>query len=429
MTGKSPGAHKLIIVAQADMKPSDSITATKKPMRRSRTPAESAPGFIRRLRDPRSAVLVLMTAVLLIGGGRRLLRARAARQAVALLDDPSVSPEAIRAVAQFGRAGLFELFRLFGSASDPAQRTAAGAAIARLWAEDQLVAEEEQAFTRRAYEVTWHARRRYPRELKTEIPIIVSFGLPILESAGPGIAPENLEWSHRILGARRAALEEESPWKKGNGRVEFSVFPDDFESNGPHQLVLETKVRTTGLTTPWEIELPKMAFRFELDPGLQASSLLTLPDEPRAERMNEAVRLESPTTDAIEPNRPLPINESLVIRNPPTIIVDRSAPCDLAHRVELEIEGVEGYFEAGRVVVRGQIQRPSGAVSDVTQPVRITLKEIRGLDPSRIDRPGRRRIRVRLTADPDLGWGDPEVRSIWPGEIETGWVEVEVSRR
>jgi hypothetical protein len=38
-------------------------------------------------------------------------------------------------------------------------------------------------------------------------------------------------------------------------------------------------------------------------------------------------------------------------------------------------------------------------------------------------------MRVILTADPELGWTDPEVRSLWPGTIETRWVEVEIVRR
>ena len=30
---------------------------------------------------------------------------------------------------------------------------------------------------------------------------------------------------------------------------------------------------------------------------------------------------------------------------------------------------------------------------------------------------------------PESGWADPEVRSIWPGRIQTNWVEVEIVRR
>jgi hypothetical protein len=374
-------------------------------------------------------VLILMAAVLLIGGGRKLLRALRARRAVGRLDDPGVSPEAIAEVAEYGRAGLFELFRIFGSAAGPEQRAAAGRAIARLWAEDQLVSEEEQAFARRGYEVDWQARRRYPRELRAEIPILVSYGIPLLEGPGAGVTPRHLEWSHRIVGARRAALEEDSPWTPGNGRAEFTIVPEDFVSDGPHQIVLETRVRTVGLTGPWRIELPKMPFRFDFDPNLMVTSLLTLPDDARERIIGQAVRLETWPAAEGESARPLPIHHDLVIRNPPRIVIELPLPCDLAHRIELEIEGVTGRFPAGGVILSGQ----GGAQAQSDRSGRSTrafpLGAIAGVDPSLLDRPGRRRIRVVLKADPGLGWGDPSIRSIWPGEIESAWTEVEISRR
>jgi hypothetical protein len=37
-------------------------------------------------------------------------------------------------------------------------------------------------------------------------------------------------------------------------------------------------------------------------------------------------------------------------------------------------------------------------------------------------------MRAWLHADPELGWADPEVRSVWPGEMATNWVEVEIVR-
>jgi len=38
-------------------------------------------------------------------------------------------------------------------------------------------------------------------------------------------------------------------------------------------------------------------------------------------------------------------------------------------------------------------------------------------------------MRVILSADPDKGWADPEIRSIWPGRIVTDWVDIRVVRR
>jgi hypothetical protein len=34
-----------------------------------------------------------------------------------------------------------------------------------------------------------------------------------------------------------------------------------------------------------------------------------------------------------------------------------------------------------------------------------------------------------LKPDAELGWLDPAIRSIWPGEIITDWTEVEIARR
>ena len=178
------------------------------------------------LTEPRTAVLLVLGGVLLVGGGRKLLQAWRARRGVARLGEPDVSPGEIEAAARFGRDGLPELFRLFGESPSSPHRDAAGRAIAALWARDQLIGEEEQALVRRGYAAHWTARRRYPRAIRTEMPIIVTYGLPFLqEGDGPGIKPDNLEWSHRVTGSRRASLEEFSPWIPGPGRMEFTSSP------------------------------------------------------------------------------------------------------------------------------------------------------------------------------------------------------------
>ena len=122
---------------------------------------------------------------------------------------------------------------------------------------------------------------------------------------GDSVRGADLEWSHRIVGARRAALEEFSAWKAGRGAVDFSVIPDDFPTNGPHRLVLQTKVRTTGLSDTWEIELPHVPFQFDFDPVLRLDAILTLSDAVRDEAMARAIRLESATVDARDDVRTL----------------------------------------------------------------------------------------------------------------------------
>src|SRR6266571_4489289 len=79
---------------------------------RKRSARKGPAGWERWLSEPRSLVLFVLGAVLLLGGGRKVLHAWRAREAVGRLEDPGVSPETIAAVAEHGRAGLMELFRL-----------------------------------------------------------------------------------------------------------------------------------------------------------------------------------------------------------------------------------------------------------------------------------------------------------------------------
>jgi len=380
------------------------------------------------LSEPKAAIWIALAAALLIGGGRKLLLAWRARRAVALLREPDVTPEQIEAVAEHGRAGVLELMRIFSTAQSEPQRQAAGCALARLWLLDQLVAEEEQAVVRRGFTVIWSARRRYPRALRAEIPISVTYAVPLLHDDGRHVGPANLEWSHRVLGARRAALEEFSPWSAGPGRVSFTIVPGDFETNGPHRLVLETRVRTAGLTDSWEVEPAHIPFTFEFDPILRLDAILTLPDATRDESIVRAIRLEPAVIDDGKPATYRSLGGEWTLRNPPRLAVTVPLPCDLAHAISIEFEGVDGRFPGGRLTLSGQgIQRLSPG--EETAIRRFDLGPIPPLPPDVIDRPGVRRMRVWLEADPDGGWADPDIRSIWPGRTHVDWVDVEIVRR
>ncbi len=390
---------------------------------------EAAPSGRNWLAEPRTGVLAVLGLVVAVGGGRRLLHAAAARKAIARLSRPDVSPQAVEEAARFGRAGLHELFRLQSEAASVPVRDAAARALAILWSEDELIAEEEQALTRRAFNVDWTARRRYPRGLNCEIPIRVRYGLPFLASDGPGLTTDHLAWSHRISGARRAAIEEESPPTPGAGDVAFTIVPADFETDGPHRLALQARVRTVGLTDSWQIELPHVPFNFEFDPRLAVDSLLASPDAAREGVMRHAVRLEEAAADAGSTPRFFPLGGELMIRNPPRLIVSSHLPHDLAHHVWIEIEGVDGRIPGGTLIVHGRSIR-----DDQPAPGRPTRHELTATSGtiapgSALDRTGRRSIRVILTADPDLGWTDPEVRSVWPGDVATDWAAVDVVRR
>jgi hypothetical protein len=381
--------------------------------------------------EPKSAVWMVLAAVVIIGGGRRLRWALRARKAVARLGEPDVTPEQIEAVAQFGRAGAWELLRIFSSTESEPRRMAAGRALTHLWRDDQLVAEEEQAVLRRGYSVTWRARRRYPRALHVEIPIAVTIEVPFLIDDPRHVGPDHLEWSHRILGARRAAMEEFSPWKAGPGRVDFSIIPDDFPTNGPHRLVLQSRVRPCGLSSSWEIELPHVPFNFEFDPILRLDAILNLPDAVRDEAVARAIRLEPRSVASMsdEPTGHLPLGGEWFLRNPPRLAVTTPLPCDVAHAISIEFDGAPGHFPGRPLIVSGQGLPPLDPVAARTIVQRFDIGPIPPLPDGVIERPGARRMRLRLIADAGLGWADPDVRSVWPGQTETDWVEAEIVRR
>jgi hypothetical protein len=376
--------------------------------------------------EPKAAVWLALAAAVAVGGSRRLLRAWRARRAVAQLEDPNVTAAQIEAVAEHGRAGVWELLRIFSTSPSEQKRQASGRALARLWLLDQLVAEEEQAIVKRGYTVTWNARRRYPRAIVAEIPIVVQYEVPFLDDAGGRVTPANLEWSHCIVGARRASLEEFSPWNAGRGRVSFTIVPGDFPTNGPHRLVLQTRVRTAGLTDSWQVEPAHIPFNFEFDPKLEKGAILTLPDAVRDEQIARAVQLEPAPAAAGLASTYLSLGEEWTLRNPPQLTVAIPLPCDLAHAISLEFEGIEDRFPGGHLIVSGQ-----GLARDESAPGvrRFELKPSRPLPSGLIQAPGQRRMRIWLEPDLDSGWADPSVRSIWPGRTQTNWVLVEIVRR
>jgi hypothetical protein len=399
--------------------------------RRPRGRAPAGRGWGRWLGDPRAAVLIVLFLIVGAGGGRRLLHAWRARGAVGRLGEPDVSAREVEAAVEFGREGLMDLFRLLGTAESSEVRQAAGRALSILWAHDELIAEEEKALVRLAYSVSWRARRRYPRDLRGVIPISVSYGIPFLRGDGDqgrnGIALTNLEWSHTIDGARRASLEVPSPWKAGPGRAEFGLVPGDFETNGPFRLSLRLRVRTAGLTEPWELELPHMPFSFEFDPRLSVDALFNQPDAARGEAIARAVRLEPPGPEEGRGATFLELNEAMALRVPPILAVTTPLPCDLAHAIHLEFDGVDGRFAAGELILSGQGTR----AADLEMPTirRFPLGPIASLPVEALGHPGTKRLRAVLVADAERGWADPEVRSIWPEAIVTDWLEVEVVRR
>ena len=379
-----------------------------------------ASGWSAYLRDPRTAVLAFLVGAFVIGGGRKALQAIRARRQVAALGGSNPAVADVEAAADHGRACLVDLFRLLGTADRPEVRAAAGRALARLWRADELIAEEEKAVVRRGYAAEWHSRRTYPRGLRVPITIRVDFGVAFLQSDGRGVGPNNLAWSHRMTGTERAQLEEWTEPTVGVTSATFCIYPDDFAANGPHRLSLQTRVKTVGLTDAWDLELPHLACSFEFDPHLAVPALLTQADDARAARLAASVRLEPSAED--RPTTPLLLTADLLLRDPPAVTIHPPLPCDLAHRLTVEFEGIAGTWDAGTVVAVAA-EMPGGGI------VHFPLGPIIGLPPETLDRPGPCRLRAILTADPSLGWINPAIRSVWPDPITTDWLDARIIRR
>jgi len=329
-----------------------------------------------------------------------------------------VTRDEILAVVEGGREGLFDLFGLLAPEVDPVRRHAAGEALAILWKRDQLVAEEEKGIVTRGFVVSWHARRRYPRGMSAPIRISVDFGVPFLGKSRDAIAEEDLEWSYRLKGTQRLGLETFTPWTPGPGHLEFTVAPEDFPGNGPHRVIFQARARPAGLTSSWELDLPQASMSFDFDPMLQVESIQTQHDAMKEAAIAGAVRIEpSKAAETV----PFPLNREFALRGTPTIQISSPLPSDLAHRIDLEFEGVPGRFPRGFIVATAGGGSTAG-------PRDFPIGTEPQLPEGAIGRTGSYRLRAILTADPGLGWADPAVRSLWPGTIETPWIDVTIVR-
>ena len=371
------------------------------------------------LAQPSGSIFVALLLAIAIGGGARWRQATLARRARERIAGDDPAPEAVEAMGDFGRIGVVDLFRLLGHATRGELRNSAGRALSRLWKLDELVPEEEQAIVTRGQTVTWKARRRYPRALSRPIPMRVEFGLPFLANDDRGMNPANLLWSYRIAGTNRVSQETFGSWTPGPGVGVFAIDPRDFPSNGPHRLVLHLRVRTEGVTSIWERDLPQVPFSFEFDPGLALEALLTMPDESRAEAMGRSVRLASAKPSGEAPAF-LALDGGMALRDPPFLEILGPLPSDLAHAILLEIEGAAAPILAGEAIVPASTETPSSRT--------IPLRPTTALGDLGLGAPGERRARLVLDVDPQIGWADPDIRSVWPGTIATDWVPVTLVR-
>lgn len=387
------------------------------------------PGLGRWLTDSRNAVFAVLLTALIVGGGRKLIQARQARKLGERLRSDDLKADEIAPAVEYGRDLLPDLFALLDPQTGAELRTAAGSALAGLWARDQLIAEEEKGIVTRGYSVSWQARRRYPRAMDAPIPVQVQFGVPFLGLQPGAVAPGNLEWSTRIRGSGRASLERWGPWIAGATQAGFTLIAADFPTNGPHRLSLEARVRTVGLTSSWELDLPAIPFSFEFDPRLEPAALLAPEDSARQSEVEAALALDTMPAAARSGAGELPpfvLNDALAVLEAPALYAEH-LPVDLAHRVAIEFDGIPGRFEASPIVACRSIADGSQAETGARPPVPLQL---RGMVPTeQLDRPGEIRLRAHLTVDPGLGWTHPAIRSVWPGSITTRWMTARVVRR
>ncbi len=102
---------------------------------------------------------------------------------------------------------------------------------------------------------------------------------------------------------------------------------------------------------------------------------------------------------------------------------------DLAKRLDPAKRLTPRSAPAGLILLSGQGDSRSEASDAPVAPRFFPIGPVEPIPREVIDQPGTRRLRVWLEPDPDRGWTDPDIRSIWPGTIETGWVNLEIVRR
>ncbi len=376
--------------------------------------------------DPRRWVFIAVVGFLVLGGGRKWLAGRRARDMADKLAALKATPDEIRASHKHGRIVVPELFRVMADGPSPDHRLAATQALVRLWKADELIPEEEKAILTRSLRVDWQIRRKYPRLLTGSLLIRASYGPPKLADDGLELwLMQHLRWSHRVTGTRRAADDAwQEPTPAPAPQALLQVIADDFPDDGPHRLLLHLKVKTLGLTDNWELDMPAQSTSFEWDDHLQPSALVTLPDSARASQWALALGfMIAPSADNQEPFL-LPLTDQFALRNPPIPTLQLPYPSDLAHRVVLEFQGISALWLAGEWLEHTHSQPPLGLFPKPWPDHAIALEP-----QSTFPHAGHYRMRLILQPTPERGWSDPLIRSVWPDAILSEWVGVELVRR
>lgn len=380
--------------------------------------------------DPRRWLFLAVVGFLVIGGGRKWLHGRKGRSLADRLAAGTATIDEIRDANTYGRIVVHDLFRVLAEGQTQEHRIAATEALVKLWRADELIPEEEKAIVSRSFSVDWRIRRKYPKGLKGPIEIRARFDLPKLNDDELNLwLWQHLRWSYRVTGTRRASDDTWQSDKDRRGLLRLVIMAEDFPDDGPHRIVLQTKAETQDLTDQWSVELPAQSISFETDEKLSIGALAGMPDSSRAESMLHAVKPQP--YDNPYPSFSV-VDDRFAIRNPPVFAIGSRLPADLAHQAILELDGIAGRWSIGEWVVAGRSTSPVSERETVDQAsvFRLWPETLDRLgDAATLERGGNYRARVVLEPRPERGWSDPDIRSVWPEPITTGWFEVEIVRR
>lgn len=405
---------------QADRRGANPSTPVRKPGQRREIQPQSPIG------DPRRWVFIAVVAFLLLGGARKWLAASRGRKMADRIADGHASLDEIRQAARHGRTVLPDLLATLADGKSEDLKSAALQSLVELWRADELIAEEEKAIITRAFQIIWKQRRKYPRDYDGKFQIHALMCLPkIHDESCRNWLSQHLRWETRVTGTRKATDDQWRVIPHSEMQLQIHIESRDFPEDCVHRVMFFTRVSTNELTSNWTLDLPGQATTFEWDQHLKSGALKADFDEKEATIMQEALAWErNAEPDTMQPQL-VAISSGFAIHRPPLAILTVPLPRDIAHEAVLEIEEVSSNIKLKSYVIASR-----GSVTTPHKQRKVIPLEIAGLiDDSAISRAGKYRARINLQPKSEMGWADPEIRSVWPGPLASPWVEIEIVRR
>ena len=374
--------------------------------------------------DPRRWIFIAVVAFLIFGGIRRWMAARAGQKTADRIANGIASQDEIRNSFRHGRAVLPDLLAMLGEETSIDQKKAAFEALLRLWQADELIPEEEKAILTRAFQIRWKQRRKLPRDFSGIFQIHVFIGLPEIEDEScRQWLKSHLTWEMRVSGTRRAT---DDQWKKINDsemKLVIEINSRDFPEETVHRIMLHTRATTTHLTSNWVLDLPSQSTSFEWETHLKALALRADFDDAESKEMQSGLIWRESELESNQESQLLQISHSFGIFKLPTPQLKLPLPRDISHDVILIIDGINSHISLNHAVMECR-QQPAS-----TQQIRTLPLKIQNLiADDQISHAGKYKARLILKPRPELGWADPEIRSVWPESLEFPSIEIEIVR-